>query len=391
MNKMLGACLLVAGTTIGAGMLALPVVTGLAGFFPSLLLFLFFWVFMTYTAFLILEVNLWMGDEANMISMAKKTLGHWGEVVAWVAYLFLLYALTCAYLAGSAPLVIGFIKTWFGVELPEWLGFVPLFAIFGYFVMMGTKLVDYVNRLLMVGLGLAFVWILLLLFPQVNLGKLGHVDFSALSLAVPVVATSFGFHIVIPSLTTYLERDVGKIRAALWIGSTIPLIVYVLWEAAALGVIPLGNIEEAFSKGTNGAQLLTELLNKPFFNTLTRLFTFCAIVTSFLGVSMSLADCLSDGLRMRKIGHPSWVVDVLTFVPPMVFALIDPRAFLTALELAGAFGVTFLLAFMPALMVWSGRYRLHETGYRVRGGKAALVLVILFSLSIMGSELWNRL
>ena len=59
MNKTLGAILLVSGTTIGAAMLALPVVTGLAGFIPTALLFILFWAFMLFTAFLILEVNLW--------------------------------------------------------------------------------------------------------------------------------------------------------------------------------------------------------------------------------------------------------------------------------------------------------------------------------------------
>ena len=39
-TKIIGGTLLVAGTAIGAGMLALPVLTGMAGFVPSLFLFL---------------------------------------------------------------------------------------------------------------------------------------------------------------------------------------------------------------------------------------------------------------------------------------------------------------------------------------------------------------
>ncbi len=78
-SKLAGGILLVSGTTIGAGMLALPVVTGMAGLLPTLLLFLVFWIFMTYTALLMLEVNLWMKDHSNMITMAKETLGKWGK------------------------------------------------------------------------------------------------------------------------------------------------------------------------------------------------------------------------------------------------------------------------------------------------------------------------
>lgn len=76
MNRTLGGVLLVAGTTIGAGMLALPIVTGFAGFWPSALMLIVFWVFMTYTALLLLEVNLWMEKPGgNMIAMAEMTLG----------------------------------------------------------------------------------------------------------------------------------------------------------------------------------------------------------------------------------------------------------------------------------------------------------------------------
>ena len=74
MLRLLGGVLLVAGTTIGAAMLALPIVTGFAGFWPSVFLCVVFWLYMTFTALLMLEVNLWMGEHTNLITMAKKTL-----------------------------------------------------------------------------------------------------------------------------------------------------------------------------------------------------------------------------------------------------------------------------------------------------------------------------
>ena len=80
MNRMIGGILLVAGTSIGAGMLALPVVTGFAGFWPSFGLLLAYWGLMTYTALLILEVNLWTKKpNSNLITMAEMTLGAPGK------------------------------------------------------------------------------------------------------------------------------------------------------------------------------------------------------------------------------------------------------------------------------------------------------------------------
>ncbi|HPE84919.1 MAG TPA: aromatic amino acid transport family protein, partial [Chlamydiales bacterium] len=57
-NHYLGGIFLVSGTAIGAGMLALPVMTSVMGFIPSMVLFLVCWICMLITAFFFLDVNL---------------------------------------------------------------------------------------------------------------------------------------------------------------------------------------------------------------------------------------------------------------------------------------------------------------------------------------------
>jgi tyrosine-specific transport protein len=394
-SKLIGGILLVSGTTIGAGMLALPVITGLAGFFPSLILFVVYWLFMTYTAFLMLEVNFWMPQHTNLISMAKKTLGRPGEIISWVTYLFLLYSLTTAYIAGSGPIVIDVVRSVTGVVLPGWLGSIPLLLIFGIFVYQGTKSVDYVNRILMMGLVLAYGALIIFITPHVQLPLLKEMRWEYLFLATSIVATSFGFHIIIPSLTTYFHRDLAKLRKALLIGSLIPLVVYILWEFLTLGIIPLNGpsgIVEGYETGANGAHLLANILGNSAIAMVARFFSFFAIVTSFLGVSLSLFDFLADGLKMEKSPSGRSLLYLLTFLPPIIFTLLDPRAFLSALEYAGAFGVMILLGLMPALMVWSGRYRKHfDSLYQAPGGKPGLILAILFSIVVIVIEIANKL
>lgn len=391
-NKVLGGALLVAGTTIGAGMLALPVVTGTAGFVPTLCLFVAYWMFMTYTAFLLLEVNLWLGDEINLISMARKTLGKWGEVVSWGVYLFLLYLLTTAYLAGGGPIVTDVLTMATGLVIPSWVGAIPLLLIFGFFVYEGTKYVDLVNRILMLGLVITYSMMVLLMVPHVDRGLLGFAAWSKTLSAVSVVATSFGFHIIIPTLTTYLNHDKKKLVKAIFIGSLIALIVYIIWEVITLGVVPINEIITGYNDGTNGVDLLSNQLDHPIISPIADVFSLFAIITSFLGVTLSLTDFLADGLRIKKTHIGRIALFALTFIPPFVFILTYPNAFLRALEFAGAFGVIVLLALMPALMVWSGRYRKKLTGpLTVPGGKPALVLVIMISLVIIGLETFNKL
>ncbi len=392
-SKLIGGVLLVAGTATGAGMLALPVSTGMAGFLPSLMVFIFYWAYMTYTAFLMLEVNLWIGEGTNLISMARQTLGRWGQAFSWLIYLFLLYALTTAYIAGSAPIVIDGIKALTGFILPEWAGAIPLLTIFGFFVYKGMHSVDRVNRLLMLGLVVAYGLLVVFLTPHVDGELLRHVDMKYVLMGVSVVATSFGFHIIIPSLVTYLEGDVAKLKRVLVIGSAIPLLVYILWEFLTLGIIPITGphgIRQGYLEGSNGAHLLTAFLGHSLIAMVARFFSFFAIVTSFLGVSLSLSDFLADGLRIRKTRGGRVLLYLMTFVPPLVITLIDPRAFLSALEYAGAFGVVTLLGLLPAMMVWSGRYRkrlAEGSSFRTPGGKALLVVVMLISLGVIVMEI----
>lgn len=396
-SKLLGGILLVSGTTVGAAMLALPVSTGMAGFWPSIFLFLIYWAFMTYTAFLILEVNLWMERGDNLISMAKVTLGKWGQVFSWIIYLFLLYSLTTAYIAGSAPIVIDVVKALTGFTLPEWAGAIPLLLIFGFFVYKGTHSVDRVNRVLMLGLVMAYAILVFFLTPHVNIQLLSHFDLRYVLIGVSVIATSFGFHIIIPSLVHYLDHDVAKLKRVIMIGSAIPLIVYISWEFLTLGIIPVEGphgIVEGYVQGSNGAHLLTAFLGNSVIAMVARFFSFFAIVTSFLGVSLSLSDFLADGFRIRKTRGGRILLYVLTFLPPLFITLVDPRAFLTALEYAGAFGVVTLLGLFPALMVWSGRYvkdLASSSTFRVPGGKIALLAVILISLIVIGIEVAIKL
>jgi tyrosine-specific transport protein len=390
-HRLLGGILMVSGTTIGAGMLALPIVTGFAGFWPSISLFLAYWLYLTFTAFLMLEVNLWMEEHTNLITMARRTLGRGGKIVSWMIYLFLLYALTTAYLAGGGPIFFEAIEALTGWLAPEWLTPFPLLILFGFFVYQGARSVDYVNRLLMLGLAISYVCMVLFLTPYVDRSLLQAADWSMLWVAVSIVSTSFGFHIIIPTLSDYFQRDVGQLKKVLVIGSLIPLIIYVSWEFLTLGIIPVlgkNGVLEGYQEGLDGATLLSEYLGKKDLGFLSRLFSLFAIITSFLGVSLSLRDFLADGLNIKKTAQGKVVLYFLTFLPPLAITLSDPRAFLNALQYAGAFGVVTLLGLMPILMVWRGRYVQHREGpYRVPGGQWALAIALVISLGVIAFEM----
>ena len=379
--RMLGGVLLVAGTTIGAAMLALPVSSGIAGFWPSLVLFFIVWGFMAYTAFLFLETNISMEGRVNLVSMARRTLGPVGEVVAWVCYLLLLYSLTAAYISGSGALLIEAIRGVFNVELSGWWGPIPFVVIFGLVVYVGVRSVDYLNRFFALGFVLAYAILVILISPHVQSDLLTRTWPEYAIVPLTLVLTSFGFHIIIPVLVNYLERDLKAIRYTLLIGTSVPLVVYIVWQLLIVGAVPLDGLVNMLRSGQPAATLtgtLERLTNSPMVATATALLSFFAIVTSFLGVSLSLSDFLRDGLKVESSRVGRVVVVVLTFVPPLIFAWAYPDGFITAISYAGLF-VAILLGMLPIAMVFVDRYirrRRHE--YRVAGGPIWLVISFAF-------------
>ncbi len=83
-HKLFGGILLIIGTSIGGGMLALPIATAQLGVINALIFLVICWAMMTAAALLILEVNLWHNINSNLISMAKTTLGKFGQIIAWL-------------------------------------------------------------------------------------------------------------------------------------------------------------------------------------------------------------------------------------------------------------------------------------------------------------------
>lgn len=390
-NRLLGAILLVSGTTIGGGALALPVITGPAGFFPALILMSAIWLFMMMTAFYLIEVNLRLPGESNLISMVKKTLGRPGEIISWITYLLLLYSLLAAYLLGCAQILSETCSSYFINQVPTWSWLVLLFIVFGAFVYLGTKAVDYLNRVLMVGLIAGYIGLIVLGLPHINFSYLAHHQWSGLIAATSVVMTSFGYHIIIPTLSTYLEHDARSLKQAILWGSLIPFVTYLLWQFLAMGVIPVSGLSASAEKGEAATCALKQIVGSPYVSTFATLFAFFAIITSLIGVSLSLADFLADGLKIKKNPLGKGILMLLTFIPPLIFALFYPNGFILALEYAGIF-VVILLALLPALMAWFERYKhkrgLVETSFHVPGGKGAIIATIVFSFVLLAVEVF---
>ena len=372
--------LLVGGTALGAGMLALPVATAGSGLVPAWLIYFICWVFSLATGLLFVEVGLWMPQNANIVSMAFHLLGKWGRAFAWILYIFLFYCLTIAYVSGGGGLVASLL----GPAIPLWVSTILFTGFFSAFVYYGTKIVGRLNVVLMVGLIVSYILFIAMGSSRINFSLLEGWGWKSAILGLPIIFTSFSYQGIIPSLLTYLNRNAKKMRVALIAGTSIPFLSYIIWDLIIKGIVPAQGPHGLIETKQHGLSAITPLQyflqEGSYIYTVGNFFAFFALTTSFIGVTLGLLDFLSDSLQIEKTPKKKLGLCAMIYIPSIIISLINPAIFLSALGFAGGFGCVFLLGLLPVLMVWVGRY---HRGYpslcqQLPGGKLVLSLLIAF-------------
>lgn len=387
----LGGILLIAGCSIGGGMIGLPVVSAYAGFIPSSLVLLLCSFFMTCTGLLLLEAVLWFNKEVSLISLAKTYLGKFGEKITWSTFLFIFYCLLIAYSAASGELIGDFLSILFGRQIPHAVGSLLCVALVGSSIIFGTRRVDQVNSLFMIGLVLSYGLLVGLGAAYVQPENLMQMQWKSALPCIPIMLISFGFHNMIPTLVTYLKRNVNALRVAIIVGNLIPLVFYLVWQTVILGILP-GNGDKEFQEILSQSNMATGLLKgvtgSPLVFVFAHTFAFFAIITSFITISLSCVDFLADGFSVKKTFKVRTLLCSMILLPPLFLAFSFPHLFLKALGYAGGFATVILFGILPALIVWRGRYVKNHIGERLLpGGRATLTVIIVLAYFFLSLEL----
>ncbi|MBF8263849.1 MAG: tyrP 1 [Parachlamydiales bacterium] len=383
-GSLLGGTLLIGGSCVGAGILGLPIVTGLSGFYPSIIMLVAAWAFMTATALLVLEVNGWFTKDVNYISMVGHSLGRWGQRLSWLLYLFLFYSLLVAYQAGIGIDISSTVIRHFSFHISPWIGTFFFVLLFGCLLYSGTRTVDICNRVLMAGKILAYLGIVAVGLLHINPTLLKHTDAHYLFYSLPILVISFGFHNMIPTITTYMAGDLKRVRIVIITGSLFALVVYLLWDLIVLGIVPIEGeygIIAILHAGQDASQSIAGILGASWVTHFAGGLAFFSLLTSLLLQSLALTHFLADGLQTKDREPLSLLL--LTLIPPFFFSILKPDIFFKALDFAGGICAVVLFGILPVLMVWIGRYRKRTAStYQMKGGKPVLAIIFLFAAFI---------
>lgn len=394
LGQFIGAVMMVVGSAVGGGMLALPLVAYSAGFVWSVILLFGMFVMMLYTGLLTLEMNLTLpAVNSSHSSMAAKVFGKTGQMIVWVDYILLLLSMLVAYITGESDIIIHFVAKNFHITLTPHVSQLVFALGLGSLVFFSVNAVDYCNRFLASLKGFFLAAFLVLAVPSINVkslisfhqGFLGQAKY--LLLATPTFLCVFCYHFVIPSLRLIVGDNPRDLRKVLVVSNLVALGIYAWWLAVAFGVVPLrgatGYIQLVREHGLSAGQMTQNIIhavNCSWFAAAMNAFTNITLTTAFLGATLSMFHFLADGLKLPNTMLGRFKTIVIALGAPLLVAFYFPEGFVLMMNWSAVFTVLLCITF-PALMVY--RHRKLEApqygAYRVAGGNGWLIFTIVLS------------
>lgn len=384
-----GSIFLIAGGTIGAGMLALPTVTGEGGLWVSLAAYVVSWVYMLSTGLILFEClstinatkNSTSNYQINLIDTVENLLGKTAK--KWVIFCFLglFSCVMVAYLSKGGDLFLNFIHNFFLVFKIDLSSFIlnPIYSNYMGPIMLGIfshsiicqiyERIDLWNRLGVAVLVVAFMILIGISYPAFDSQNLARSDWETFPLMVPFMVIAFGFHNMIPSVLKYFrsqDKDAFSSNTvqSIVIGAFIPFIVYLIWNNCVLGVIPAHSKAEFaiyFQKGQIITDILTHVIrtkNNVVMHNLSfwaQVFSFAAIITSIFGQGVSVVDFVSDIKKAPKLKFSRKIISFFYFAVCVIVTCFFPGIFLNALGIAGGTFAILLFGIIPCLMCLKAR------------------------------------
>ncbi|MFT4826156.1 MAG: tryptophan-specific transport protein [Halioglobus sp.] len=388
---------IIAGTSVGAGMFSLPIVSSGMWFSWSVLLLIFTWFCMFHSSLMILEANLNFEPGTSFDTFVRATLGSRWNAINGLTLVFVLYILTYAYISGGGSIVSHTVESTLGVSIPPMVAGLSFAAVLAFIVWFSTGLVGRMTAVLLGGMAVTFILSVGDLGTRVQLpvlleNKPGYALF--LLAAVPYFLTSFGFHGNVPSLMKYYGKDPARIRKCLLFGSLISLVVYLLWHIVTLGNISREEFKPIIAAGGNIGDLtsaLSLIANSTRLTALLNAFANFAVVSSFLGVTLGLFDYIADKFKFDDSRIGRFKTAVITFLPPTIGGIFFPHGFIYAIGLAGLCAAIWG-TIVPALSAKVSREKFGNPHYRVWGGNGLVyfmffyggVLIVCYGLAAVG-------
>ena len=381
MNKQLTAILLISGTCIGAGMIALPISLAKIGVIQSIIVILLTWIFIYYCSLIYVELSLHLKND-NVKSFPLEFSGKKAKLIEDVNIKILSYSALSAYIYGCSSIFQKLIQ-YDNIFVIETL---LMFFIFLLFIF-PTNFISKINNIFFI------VFIILFLFLLIRV--VTCVNFSNIPLFVPhnitvfpsiisLVFTSFGYQLIFYTIKNYCNNDVNMIKKCFFYGSIIPTFVYILWACSTLSVIYNNNSDffnTMVKDNIDVGDLINELSKCFKFKELQILIYWISIFTLFtsiIGLGLGIIESNYKSLE-NKINKPRIPAILMTIIPPYLISILIPNAFINILNFAGII-LIIISVLLPTYLYFKVKI---DKPYIKILNKPTLILCVIIGIFIM--------
>ena len=283
---------IVAGNMIGAGILALPINTGLAGLLPALVGMLVLGGGMYFSALVLSNEAVAEKIEIfNYPSLYQKYIGATGKWVAILTNMLILYGLLVAYITGAAKIIGDIFQVPASQHIYIMIGFCLVVTLL---TVLRTSLMLACMAGLVVFKVAAFGLMTAIAEPQIDVSHYQYANWAYLPATAAILVTAFHFHNIIPNICREMNWSLPIIWKTILLGMLAGFIMNLVWIQVSIGVLPMGAAENgllwAFQHNLPATVPMSHVLP-------SRLFVLCGI--GFAMVALTTAY-MTNGLGLRS-------------------------------------------------------------------------------------------
>jgi len=337
-SKFFKAVAVLIGTVVGAGIFGLPYAISKVGLLPGIIYIIVIGAAVIAINLMYSEIIIRTRGKHRMSGYAKKYLGRYGQIIITASLILGIYGGLLAYTIGVGNFLLGILGPLIGGSAMIYS--LIFWAIASIAVFRGLNMIASLELVMVEFLIFMVVFVCGVSLFKIQLPNLAYVNTSELFYPFGIVLFALGGATAIPTMKDILGRRNKDLKKASIIGIVVPMIIYIIFSIAVVGVSGTGTSEQAV-KG-----LVPHLGG--WIVIFGGLFGVIAMTTSFMAIGHVLKDMFVRDYKMQPV-----LASFLVVLVPLAIFLLGLKSFVQVIGISGSLlsgfqGVIIILMYYRA-------------------------------------------
>lgn len=341
------AIAIVTGTIVGAGVMGLPYAFMEVGAWWGSVTVVVVGFFMTALMLMVGYVALRSPKDKQLTGYAEYYLGKRGKHLLAIAMMLNIVGAMLAYTIGQGEILSNLMG---GSSVVWSYGF---FLCLGAVVVLGIDIVKYFELFLTSSILFLFVALIFFTVPEFSWETVPSGNASVQSILVVygvALAACFGL-VSVPQVRNIMQREKPSVfYAAIFVGSMIPVALYILFAIMILGITGTETSPVAVVSLTHELGVPGQIIGS--------VFAILAMSTSFLALGLALRNVL-----YRDYNLPLWLSVAITLGVPLSFFIFGVRDFILVLSVVGGVALN-IIGVVSVVLFWRAKQGVFQNGRR---------------------------